>query len=64
VHPLDRFPVRPDIPEDEKDFHEIDKADEDRYIIGRNGDHLMGIPFQCEFGLSDYFIQKLSRTNM
>ena len=48
MHPLDRFPVRPDIPEDEKDFHEIDKADEDRYILGRDGDHLMGIPFQCD----------------
>jgi hypothetical protein len=40
--------VRPDIPEDEKEFHEIDKADEDRYILGRDGDHLMGIPFQCD----------------
>ena len=48
MHPLDRFPVRPDIPEDEKEFHEIDKADEDRYVLGRNGDHLMGVPFQCD----------------
>ena len=45
VHPLDRFPVQPEIPEDEKDFHEIDKADEDRFVLGQGGDHLMGIPF-------------------
>ena len=43
-----RFPVqeRPgDVEDDELVVEEVDK---DRYMVGRNGDHLMDIPFFCE----------------
>ena len=41
----DRFPISR--PSDEEGFLLVSKEDEERYLHGRNGDHLM-VAFQCE----------------
>ena len=46
--PTDPFPRQEGVdPEDESEVL-TDNRDRDRYKMGRDGDHLMGVPFECD----------------
>jgi hypothetical protein len=46
-HPNDPFPVQ-DLPEEEEGI-EAELNDDHTNARGRDGDHLMGVPFECDF---------------
>ena len=45
-HPLDTFPVQKT--QDEEEDLETEERLKHRFRCGMNGDHLMGIPFECD----------------
>jgi hypothetical protein len=46
--PQDPFPVQRVLDDDEEEDLETEERLAQRFAIGRNGDHLMGIPFECD----------------
>ena len=47
AHPDDPFPVQKSLEDEEEDLETEENLDT-RYKVARNGDHLMGIPFECD----------------
>ena len=48
AHPEDPFPVQVRLDDEEKEDLETEERLDQRYRTGRDGDHLMGIPFECD----------------
>ena len=48
AHPLDPFPVQRTLDEEEQEDLETEEKLDQRFQVGRNGDHVMGIPFECD----------------
>ena len=48
AHPEDPFPVQVRLDDEEKEDLETEEQLDQRYQTGRDGDHLMGIPFECD----------------
>ena len=48
-HPEDPFPIQ-DVLEDEEENEDLETGEklELRFRRGRNGDHVLGIPFECD----------------
>lgn len=48
VYPNNPFPVQEATDEDKEGLHPLKEGEEHRFVEGWNGNHLMGIPFQCD----------------